>query len=577
MDNVDVMMPNDPLKMLPSRFGDLHDSTHKGPVIVQNSAQTREITVTASSHDSASTSFNHDLSDSVVLDRTVFLRSEIKCRITASGNNRPIVVADFYKLCLQQLPLHRIMKTLNVTINGTSKAISPTIFINALAKYQDGMDFRRIQSLTPIQPDSHSTVALMSALGMSAGAGAGTIPPESPFAGYQGDELARNRFKYAATEVTPSGASATNVYDLVWTVTEPLYHPFFVNSDHEETLARVKNMQVDITWANLAGAFTYHNAGAENQIEDGTAACTLTFDFTTTKAKLLLRTLQPTIAIPPVVQHRFTDIAAPKSYNFTFPAAQTGQTTTVSTGSITFPIVPNRIYLFARQLADYSATTQANSYCAIDSVTARTDADQGGLAGATSQQLFEMSSRNGLYQTYEQFSYDQGSVVCISVENSDLAGFVAGARVPFVIDFTVGLRNVEYTDVTANSGGRLVNKADAQNALTTNWSLYIIATYPSMMELDGSNMLVFNGSSVESIMSVLENANPFGVLNSKSGSGVHVGGNFFRDVARGFSKGFNGALNTVGKVADIGSKVAPLVLLGAGGQNQKGKGIRTLG
>ena len=111
-------------------------------VVSIGSVQTRQIQVNSQSHSLSSTSFRYDVSPNVLVDRQIFLNMEVRVRVTGGTDNQPIPDTQRFKLVSAALPLHRVMKSLNVSVNGTSLSIEPCLLTAAQNQYHSD-DFHR--------------------------------------------------------------------------------------------------------------------------------------------------------------------------------------------------------------------------------------------------------------------------------------------------------------------------------------------------------------------------------------------------------------------------------------------------
>ena len=310
---------------------------------------------------------------------------------------------------------------------------------------------------------------------------------------------------------------------MTYEFTEPLHNQFFTDPADESVLARVREIKVDLTWlSSLAPAFT--NVASTIKDDASTPAdCTLSFAFNT-NCDLLMRTYQPTVTVPPVVKHKLTDYQV---FSQDFTLSSMGSSTSVNMRSQTLTQVPSKLYFFARRSTDYSTAQHTDAYCAITSMTIRTDADQGGLSGASAHHLYDMSARNGNKQSWAEFRYRQGSVVSLNVAE-DLGGYVPNVRSQFVIQPSVTLQNVQFETFRDSTAGQ-VGFLNIENTAASNyssWTLYMVAIFDNEFSTDGVSASLQEGlNPVEA--AAIRQMEPVAVTKKE-----HQGGSFFGSLAK---------------------------------------------
>ena len=565
------------------KFHDVSDQPiHK--TIIAGSAQSRELQITDSNTTlnqvtPGTNSFSHVFSDTVVLDRVVYLRCRVQATLTgdadavaANGH-----IASLRGFALSQYPLHRAMQSLSVELNNNALSVSPWEYACALLKTHSDADLMRYASTSGAKPDDYNTMAAMA---ISAGANvvAGTDLPEntvplfpaassSPFG-----DLNSSSYVPPRTQIIPVShqfQAATNngsaVHVLQYDLVEPLLHPFFNPSmDMEGTLGRITNMKVDITWGNLSACFQTINSILRT-VSDG--AVNLTVQGFAANSVLDMRSYVPNTPIPPSLSIPFTDIVM-RRFAITEAALGTiGGTGSLSTGNIRLSQVPHKILLYANPTNQRTTSTQADAFLSMTSLTFRTDHDAGGLTNAQQHQLYQTSVRNGLNQTYAEFSSNQGSVVVLDLAAGDIAGFCPGARVPFTFDLTANFRNTLYTRFHGRTIPNLGNGTVASE--TTDWTFRIVCLMDSKMVLDGSTTTLVRGEDAGTIERLM--------LSQP----VHVGSDYNTVRGGGFwGKVFKKIVKPLIKDARYVMRESAIKRLGgsvqAGGGMQAGGGLRAM-
>lgn len=346
----------------------------------------------------------------------------------------------------------------------------------------------------------------------------------------------------ANTDAATMEGSLSEKMAITYHVTEPLIHPFFTGPESRDTFANISNFDVKLTFqSSILPMITQHLAsfpfvvakGANgnpatdnlnlfnklylhNFIEDVQIfkECT-SIDATTTSygdkvPNLRVRTYVPVVQIPPVVKMPFYDIV---TRSFKVPSAlSAGQTSQVQTDSIVFGQVPQRIYVFVRPDKEYGQDVtdrvlanlngvEPDQFCGITGMTVFTDLNQGLLTSATQQQLYQMSKRNGSNQSWDEFSKNQGSIVCLDLSSSDLGAWIPGARTQFQFRMNVDVESLSH-DLTLRSGDKYTLRSGATNTYERDqcsvgklrdWRLFIVAVMSGEMTADLSTLQTATG------------------------------------------------------------------------------------
>jgi len=486
-------------------------------VVSLGSVQTRQVIVNSQSHSMNSTSFRYDVSPNVLVDKQIYLSMEVKIRVQAGATARTIPSANgnFAKLIPAALPLHRVMKSLNVSLNGTSVSYEPCLLTSAQNQYSSQDWIERYSTLSPAQPDSNQSVA-----GMVLQA----TEPISPF-----DEL--NHYSRAAfrpvsvVEIAAAASPTGQILEFTYRFTEALRHPFLSVSDEDgqrESIKRLKNLSVDIAWlSNWNGMFL--NGG----IVDSTNAAGIVsiYDATAVSgAQLYLTTFISPTKIPAVVSHEYQNHIV---RSFVYPnALATNGTGVISTGNIALNQVPHKIMFYLTRSTDINAFSVPDCFARIESSIIRTDKDSSALSQANTQMLYDIACQNGYNGAFTDFNLLRGSVCMIDVAQGDLGGFVAGAKQNFTFDLQVGFKNVSYNNATYETF--------FANGATTcaDWRLVVVCLMDSRYLLDGTSCVLTGGVGSGELLSALQSKE---ILEIAEPKGAAAGGSF-RSFLRGIKK-----------------------------------------
>jgi hypothetical protein len=357
-------------------------------------------------------------------------------------------------------------------------------------------------------------------------------------------------------------------------VLEPLVHPLLRTSDFRSVLARISNLDVDLTIGSLNGMFTVSTSLLKSLAADSTLAQanfgSIQFD---EQPCLVYRTYTPVVSIPQVLSFGFYDNVVLRE---NLPQLATGDagynSFQYNTRTYSLSQVPNRIMIFAKPSGAATDASRADSFLAIRKMTIRTQSDSGGLSGATQAHLYQMSARNGLNMPYNKFSRDVGSIVIVDLEKGDLSGFLPGVRQNFDFDISVTLQNTQLRAPVGIPGNFFQSGGlDPDNR---NYDLFIIAYNDSKIILDGSMASVVNGENPELVKQIL-NERPLTLVPDVmvgGKSGWHKFTNFLGSVVRAVPQ----VLNTVSQVKQLLGR-GEHHEMGYGMGLHTGGGIKTLG
>jgi hypothetical protein len=528
-----------------------HINNNDAGIVPLSSAMTREYQVAASSFSLNSASFQVDLAPEQILDREVMVwLDEIRFRVTSGANNVDVNYESLRNFVYRAFPVNSCLKNLNVQLNNSSISVEPQLWINALNQFNSD---EYLESLpTPCFPNTSSNFVNM--------VSAQNQDPKSPCNGKS--KWSRSSLPIKIRQITAKGAGNPQIIEVkVGPIIEPLYHPFFNQSLHAEGLKQIKSLRVDMTF-NSGFPLPLLEGSADVLIKDTAGnACTISTapkfgsidpetTFSTSTMKLLLRSYIPPVKIPPVVSHNYREfIVKPLTCSMT-----NSSTTTVS-NSITLPAPPAQLMFFCRSLSDHSTYTTTDALAGITAFTLNTPKNTGLLSGASQAQLHDISVRNGLNQSYPEFSQWRGSCLMLDLGKGDIPGYIPNSLgQQFAFDYSITTN--PYTTVpgvaSSTAGTGLIvdaNGVPSGTCATLTWTIYCIAIYDRKFTCDGSSCYLSGGYSPESLQKALGSMEKLDVSMDDRGSGIMSGGSF-----RSFLRGLKRPL---GAVLKVGSALVP--------------------
>lgn len=430
--------------------------------------------------------FNWTMSRGQILDRVVMLKTEVKITINGHTNNEDLAL----RCCPVAFPVNSGIRTLSVGVNGWKSTCSPSRFMPAFQHLIDE-DIRKLYySESPTQPDEWaSNTANANTEDLPGGA----YNPHSPGS--------RANFRMKSYTKTAAGAGNVASYEIVYEFTEALHHPVFTGSEFEEGLSNINSVEVMINWTNLKAMFAGDPSGSNGAnpvVITTTPDANITVEFpATNKPELLIREYTPSQQINQITSHHYAELIPKPPFQFSNAMGATDGAgdvdpatplrASVSTGEVSYNVVPNMLYMFALSRGEKNTVTDSFSLATIERVNISTTSNQGKYASARPSALHQMSVRGGSSQSLDDW-YKQGSLLCIDL-SKDWGSVVPGTRSPFSfsVDMDISFNAYELStiadDVKYHYGKRAINKAALE------YDLYIFGV------VDGQIVLSSDGSA----------------------------------------------------------------------------------
>lgn len=353
-----------------------------------------------------------------------------------------------------------------------------------------------------------------------------------------------SRYSSAIESDVPDNVAKTRT--TVYRFYESIILPGLVERIAEEGLAHVNRLQIRINWLPVSSG-TYANVGQNAMFKKVTAltgadilggtaetandaADTLAFTFPYTaggKQKLHLRWVNPSMNVPKIQTIPYMNFNI-KSVTDILPA---GLSKTITHAS-TYTTFPDMIYIYCHRKLhlDYR---ELNSALRIQQLTLRFG-DKPALFDASAYQLYQMSVRNGLDVSWQDWYYGGQCVVAIKL-GKDIGGVIGGQ--------TSNL-SMEVRAVVVDNTNTVGNK---------EIELMVVNEEPGVINISPNNFGYKVGfiqaetmSSAQSGDVVTDKANP--VTDSLSGKGLSWSK---------FKRGLSQVAPAVSAAARLGSEFAP--------------------
>jgi hypothetical protein len=290
---------------------------------------------------------------------------------------------------LRQLPIASITDVLTVQINGESISDNLGDKVHAMMCYGDRSEWNKSMSMAPTAPDSYQDYADWKTYGSA----------KNPLSQYG-----------EASAFDPRGGFPVEVVDAKTfraVITEPiLMSPFYNGTGcQEEGFVNVQQFNISFRWKTDLTKMLSHSS-------DGNAITTVDVKFY--QAPEILTTYITPDLTQPIPQLQVLPYHKPQEYikSQTPSALAAGSSVSLTSDSIKLSQIPRKMYVFCRHERGSSDFKTSDSFLALERLDVLWNNQSGLFSQASSQELFEISRRNGCNLSYPQFSKYRGSVFC---------------------------------------------------------------------------------------------------------------------------------------------------------------------
>ncbi|MHC4333842.1 MAG: phage major capsid domain-containing protein [Planctomycetota bacterium] len=431
---------------------------------------------------------------STIIDRNM----KVKCTflITADADF-DLGVSD----ALRQFPLASILETLEVSINGESISINTASFVHAMLCFENTQQQRAINwSETAAMPDNFQDYGDWFDHGSA----------RNPLASYgeNSAEMTRGALDYELV--------ASNQVRV--TVTEPfLMSPFLPSLKEDEGFVNVTQMSVNFRWRQDLQRVWSHAS-------TGNAITTLDVQFERTP-ELHLLYITPDLLqnIPPSVTYPYHKML---QFNKVTETVASGATTSQSSDTVRFSQIPRKMYVFATRSRNTRTFETSDSFARLDRVNVLWNNQDSLFGAATSQQLYQISKKNGINLSWPQWSKHRGGVFCFEL-GTDLG--LPDGQAPGV----QGQFSVQVQTTFTNTSGAPVE-----------YELWVLAM------LEGTLQIFPDGARAS-----LGNLNQQTVIQAEGGDEISYE-NYSQLAGAGFFDGVSHLVNKLSRGVQIGAQIA---------------------
>jgi hypothetical protein len=323
----------------------------------------------------------------------------------------------------RQFPISSITDVATLSINGEQVSENIQSKLHAMLTYGNTPEQRRKSwSVAPCQPDSYQDYGDYLSYGSA----------RNPLADYgeNSTEPSRGGFEVEVTVVNKTVRAV--ITEPIWV--SPLYNGM---GAQVEGLVNVNQLNLTLRYnTNSSRVFCHHDTGA------------IPLGASTGKfyqaPELLVTYLTPDMT-QPIPSLQVLPYQSCNEYVRELSSIPAGNTSTVFSDTIRLSQIPRFVYLFARRNEATSTYETSDSFLGIENVSVQWNNEAGLLSGATKQDLFEMSSRNGCNLSYPAWTKYRGSVLALEM-GKDIGlpdGMSPGVNGQFTIQCQVTFKNLD--------------------------------------------------------------------------------------------------------------------------------------
>lgn len=382
----------------------------------------------------------------------------------------------------------------------------------------------------PTRADSNNAASKV--VTVTSATGQDFIEFASPFrhAQYANDDYEpRASFPYTEKALVDAAGGGNTTITRTYTFTEVLLNPFcYVRSG--KAAAHVTSLDVNLQFgSNLerifsqiravsqrnytAGAYTdsWRGAGVDHlDVTQGAG-----FSVKVTGAKMILKYATPSVQISPRQTLSLNHFRLNTQSIGTATASAWGGSDeiTVDFNAIRLSVIPSHCYIFAKPKIDTVRPYNADAFLNISKVNVQISNRTGILSNMLEQELWNMSSENGIALSYPQWNQKVGSVLKLGF-GKDLCGVLAGAREYIDFAFKITMKNTTYFDhsgittgsinwgVSGTYNTKLLDRTTVDQSL--DWELCVLFVTPQQLTLEDQVGTLEMGFSVDEVQDSMQ-------------------------------------------------------------------------
>ena len=465
--------------------------------------------------------FSYKPSQGSMINRRIYLQMPVTLKVNNEAANAE---ADFgANTAPRQFPVNSIVQNCEISINNTPVSTNIADLKNAVSLFDTSPDFRvKHHSMTASQPDYSGSMATLVANDL--------INPAAAIDATRSAELSRLAASGAPADEDKGTAPNTNYVKIrSFVFTELLQHPLLDIDDSVFTNVTQFQMRLNFNTA-VANMFA------------ASAASTGALSIELGLPQLLMQIINPpeSYNIPPVVDVEYQDRRMVSSTIGNVTTNGTSQPHSIPNTYLNR--IPEYVTIWAQPTAANALV--AEGLGSIKSLDLRVNNTSGVLSGATKQQLFQISQKNGLSHEFPfRYNTTRGLPIKLKV-GEDIPVFHPPNTSNVNFDFS-GTVTFENTSLGAD----------------TTFTVKIMFEFSNTLQISLSQTMVKAGNSLAQAKEAI-------LAGEEETSKDEMTGGFWRkkhwrklkrtfnrknleDFGRGFHKGFTGTLDVANQLANV--------------------------
>jgi len=363
-------------------------------------------------------------SNQTIVDRLIQVRYYLEVKVT--GGDLEVGSND----CLRQFPANSLIDVTSLKINGETVSDNTGDILHARLCYgNDPYDRRRTWSKTAAMPDQYQQLDDYLVLGTNRNVSA---------------EYGENAQEPTRASIRPIVVDAQTIrYEIV----EPLFiSPMFDGCGRQrEGLVNVNEIHLNLRFK----ADTQRVLTCAPRLAPGVNITSVTCVQYQAPEVLMCYITPDNLQPIPAVQT--LSYVKPRQYLRQMTTMVAGETRREFTDSVRLSQIPRYMMLFARRSEATSTFTKPDSFLKIKQVKVNWNNESSLLSGASTQDLYEISRRNGCNLSWPQWSDYRGSVFMAEL-GKDIglpSGLAAGVQGSYTLQADVEFENGAADDYTA--------------------------------------------------------------------------------------------------------------------------------
>jgi hypothetical protein len=518
--------------------------------ILQSAAQVLpQVQSALSSLSTQTITFNVNPSENSVIDRNMSVRYYLEYTINGTTSGAGVNIYSSASDCLKPLPVSSSCANCTVQLNGQSFTNTPKDYVQALLRFCDPHLRSYNFSMTAAQPDFAQEYSVWDPATNVVGLN------RSPFNRQGGNVLEDARGSYPVQIVSNTTTQAV----LRVIVTEPLFiSPLLWQNQQAPGLVLLNQMSVQLQLSNLAASWS-HMTNTSGNTRTVTSINVAFFK----TPELLYSELNPKGGIKiektAAYSYPYNHLYVQENTNVTLAA---GASTLVNTNTISLPVIPEKVYIFAKRTDNTRDYTTTETFAGIENIAIKWGTQAGILSQCSQQDLWKISVKNGLRMSWNEFSQYSGSVLSLAFgDDIDLGDeFSApGLLTKLPLQLQIQFRNL--------------------GAASVDFTPYVVVQYPGVVQCVNGLYSQSDGIFTEEALRVLQSQN-LPVVPYTAQTDLVFGGFSFGDLFSGIKKGIQTAMDVAQQakpfvdfarknIPGVEAVTAPLSMLGIGRQQMR--------